>query len=168
MTNNTDLEKLLTNLKVTKFRGFFFKDELHELQQDSSYIINIQSEYDKDGNRNKGTNWVALVLDKKIKVILAVDSAGKNLTPSYDNHDIFLRKGTFYDGPLEVYANGTKYVGTWASNKDYSILDLNIEGVPEFEFYNTVWRFTLKSLDLLKIAPVQNPGQKQLHLKKDQ
>jgi hypothetical protein len=47
-------------------------------------------------------------------------------------------------------------------------LDLNIEGVPEFEFYNTVWRFTLKSLDLLKIAPVQNPGQKQLHLKKEQ
>ena len=112
--------------------------------------------------------FAALVLDKKITVILAVDSAGKNLTPSYDNHDIFLRKGTFYDGPMEVYANGTKYVCTWASNKDYSILDLNIEGVPEFEFYNTVWRFTLKSLDLLKIAPVQNPGQKQLHLKKDQ
>ena len=111
--------------------------------------------------------FAALVLDKKIKAILAVDSSGNNLTPDYDNHDIFLRKGTFYDGPLDIYANGTKYVGTWESNKDYSLLDLSIEGRPEFEFYNTLWRFTLKSLDLLKIAPVQNPGQKQLHLKKE-
>ena len=111
--------------------------------------------------------FAALVLDKKIKVILAIDSSGTNLTPQYDNHDIFLRKGTFYDGPLDIFTNGTKYVGTWKSNKDYSILDLSIEGLPEFEFYNTVWRFTLKSLDLLKIAPVQNPGQKQLHLKKE-
>lgn len=111
--------------------------------------------------------FAALVLDKKINVILAIDSSGKNLTPQYDNHDIYLRKGTFYDGPLDIYANGTKYVGTWKSNKDYSILDLSIEGLPEFEFYTTIWRFTLKSIDLLKIAPVQNPGQKQLHLKKE-
>ncbi len=111
--------------------------------------------------------FALLVLDKKIKVILAVDSSGNNLTPTYDNHDIYLRKGTFYDGPLEVYAGGTKYEGTWKSNKDYSILDLDIAGLPEFAFYTTVWRFTMKSLDLLKIAPVQNPGQKQLHLKKE-
>lgn len=110
--------------------------------------------------------FALLVLDKKISVVLAIDSGGSNLTPEYDNHDIFLRKGTFYDGPLEIFANGTKYIGTWASNKDYSILDLKITGIPEFVFYTTVWRFTLKSLDLLKIAPVQNPGQKQLHLKK--
>lgn len=111
--------------------------------------------------------FAALVLDKKIKVILAVDSSGKNITPDYNNHDIYLRKETFYEGPLDIFTNGTKYVGTWKSNKDYSILDLNITGTPEFAFYNTVWRFTHKSLDLLKIAPVQNPGQKQLHLKKE-
>ncbi len=111
--------------------------------------------------------FALLVLDKKIKVILAVDSSGNNLTPTYDNHDIYLRKGTFYDGPLEIFAAGTKYEGTWKSNKDYSILDLEITGLPEFGFYTTVWRFTMKSLDLLKIAPVQNPGQKQLHLKKE-
>jgi hypothetical protein len=110
--------------------------------------------------------FALLVLDKKIRVVLAVDSSGKNITPTYDNHDIFLRKETFYKGPLEVFANGTKYVGTWESNTDYSLLDLKIEGLPEFEFYQTLWRFTQKSIDLLKIAPVQNPGQKQLHLKK--
>lgn len=122
---------------------------------------------DSSGNQEYIEQMFALlVLDKKIQVVLAIDSSGNNLTPTYDNHDIYLRKNTFYDGPLEIFANGTKYVGTWASNKDYSILDLKITGLPEFEFYQTVWRFTLKSLDLLKIAPVQNPGQKQLHLKK--
>jgi hypothetical protein len=110
--------------------------------------------------------FALLVLDKKIRVVLAVDSSGKNITPTYDNHDIFLRKETFYKGPLEIFANGTKYEGTWESNKDYSLLDLKIKGLPEFEFYETLWRFTMKSVDLLRIAPVQNPGQKQLHLKK--
>ena len=65
MTSNTDLEKLLTNLKVSNFQGFYFKDELKELQKNSSYIINIQSEYDKNLNRNTGTHWVALVTDNK-------------------------------------------------------------------------------------------------------
>lgn len=111
--------------------------------------------------------FAAMVLEKKIKVVLAIDSSGKNITPEYDNHDILLRKETFYDGPLDIFANGTKYVGTWKCNKDYSILELNITGLSEFGFYNTVWRFTQKSLDLLKIAPVQNPGLKQLHLKKE-
>ena len=30
-----------------------------------NYIINLQSEFDSNGNRNNGTHWVALVTDKK-------------------------------------------------------------------------------------------------------
>ena len=41
MTSNTDLQKLLNNLKVNNFVGCYFKDELKELQKGSSYIINL-------------------------------------------------------------------------------------------------------------------------------
>ena len=65
MTSNTDLQKLLNNLKVNNFVGCYFKDELHELKPNSSYIINLQSEYDKNGNRNNGTHWCAIVTDNR-------------------------------------------------------------------------------------------------------
>ena len=69
MTSNTDLEQLLKNLKITNFQGCYFKDELNELKPSSSYIINLQSEYDKNLNRNNGTHWVALVTDNKHNAI---------------------------------------------------------------------------------------------------
>ena len=122
---------------------------------------------DTSGNKEYMEQMFALlVLDKKFMIKLAIDSAGINLTDTYDEHEIYLRKETFYKGPLEIYADGTRYDGTWESNDDYSRLNLEIEGLPEFEYYNTLWRFTHKSLDILKIAPVENPGQKQLHLVK--
>lgn len=122
---------------------------------------------DTSGNREYMEQMFALlVLDKKFIIKLAIDSAGNNLTNTYDQHEIFLRKETFYKGPMEIYADGTRYDGYWESNDDYSKLNLEIEGLPEFHFYNTLWRFTHKSLDLLKIAPVENPGQKQIHLVK--
>ena len=64
MTSNTDLEELLKNLKITNFQGCYFKDELNELKPSSSYIINLQSEYDKNGNRNNGTHWCAIVTNR--------------------------------------------------------------------------------------------------------
>ena len=78
MTSNTDLQKLLTNLKVNNFVGCYFKDELHELKPNSSYIINLQSEFDSNGNRNNGTHWVALVTDNKHNSIY-FDSFGTSL-----------------------------------------------------------------------------------------
>ena len=69
MTSNTDLEELLKNLKITNFQGCYFKDELNELKPNSSYIINLQSEYDKNGNRNGGTHWCALVTDNRNNAI---------------------------------------------------------------------------------------------------
>jgi hypothetical protein len=69
MTSNTDLEELLKNLKITNFQGCYFKDELNELKPNSSYIINLQSEFNDKGNRNNGTHWVALVTDNRSNAI---------------------------------------------------------------------------------------------------
>lgn len=106
------------------------------------------------------------VLNSANIITLAVDSSGNNITPSYQDETIYLRKNTYYDGPLEIFAGGTKYTGTWKSNSDYSTLELKITGRPEFAFFESPWRFTYKSLTLLKLAPIQNPGQKVLHLEK--
>ena len=106
------------------------------------------------------------VLNSANIITLAVDSAGNNITPQYQDEVIYLRKNTYYDGPLEIFTGGTKYTGTWKSNSDYSTLELKIAGRPEFAFFESPWRFTYKSLTLLKLAPIQNPGQKALHLQK--
>jgi hypothetical protein len=108
----------------------------------------------------------AMVLNQPVRIILAVDSSGNNITPNYQDMVIYLRKETYYNGPLEILAKGTKHMGTWKSNSDYSRLDLSITGLPEFAFFDKTWRFTYKSQTLLKIAPVLNPGKKTLHLEK--
>jgi hypothetical protein len=92
------------------------------------------------------------------------DTGGNNITPDFSDMVIYLRKETFYNGPVEILANGTKYVGTWSSNYDYSFLDLNIEGLPQFKFFEKTWRFKYKSLDLLILVPRSNPLKKEMHL----
>lgn len=106
------------------------------------------------------------VLNQPIRIILAVDSAGENVTQKYSEMQIYLRKETYYKGPLEIITNGTKYVGRWSTDADYYLLDFEIEGIPEFEFFKKTWRFTYKSFDLLIIAPYKKPGKKTLHLEK--
>lgn len=106
------------------------------------------------------------VLNSANVITLAIDSSGNNITQQYLDETIYLRKNTYYDGPLEIFAGGTKYTGTWKSNSDYSTLTLQIAGRPEFAFFESPWRFTYKSLTLLKLAPISNPGQKVMHLEK--
>lgn len=106
------------------------------------------------------------VLNSANIITLAVDSSGNNVTPQYQDEVIYLRKNSYYDGPLEIFTGGTKYTGTWKSNSDYSTLELKISGRPEFAFFESPWRFTYKSLTLLKLAPIQNTGQKTLHFQK--
>ena len=43
--------------------GWFNKDTLKEIKSNSSYILNLNSELDEDGNRNKGSLWTALCVD---------------------------------------------------------------------------------------------------------
>ena len=106
------------------------------------------------------------VLNQPTHIIYASDSAGVNLTPNYQDEIIYLRKETYYQGPLEIYLGSNKYVGTWKSNSDYSTLELSITGRPEFDFFLSPWRFTYKSATLLKLAPVANPGKKELYIQK--
>jgi hypothetical protein len=106
------------------------------------------------------------VLNSANVITLAVDSSGNNITQQYLDETIYLRKNTYYDGPLEIFAGGTKYTGTWKANSDYSTLTLNIEGRSEFAFFSSPWRFTYKSLTMLKLVPISNPAQKVLHLEK--
>ncbi len=106
------------------------------------------------------------VLNQPVRITLAVDSSGNNITPSYSEMEIYLRKETYYKGPLEILINGTKYVGTWDTDADYYLLNLNIEGIPEFEFFKKTWTFAYKSIDLLKIVPYIKPGKKIIHLEK--
>jgi hypothetical protein len=106
------------------------------------------------------------VLNQPVKITLAVDSSGTNLTPSYSEMEIYLRKETYYKGPLEILVNGTKYVGTWDTDADYYLVNFNIEGMPEFEFFKKTWTFTYKSMNLLKIVPYRKPGRKIIHLEK--
>lgn len=104
------------------------------------------------------------VLNKATRIKLAIDTGGNNITPDFSDMVIYLRKETFYNGPLEILANGTKYVGTWSSNYDYSFLDLAIEGMPQFKYFEKTWRFKYKSLDLLILVPRSNPIKKEMHL----
>lgn len=104
------------------------------------------------------------VLNKATRIKLAIDTGGTNITPDFSDMVIYLRKETFYNGPVEILANGTKYVGTWSSNYDYSFLDLSIEGLPQFKYFEKTWRFKYKSLDLLILVPRSNPLKKEMHL----
>ncbi len=104
------------------------------------------------------------VLNRATRIKLAIDTGGINITPDFSDMVIYLRKETFYNGPVEILANGTKYIGTWSSNYDYSFLDLSIEGLPQFKYFEKTWRFKYKSLDLLILVPRSNPLKKEMHL----
>lgn len=108
------------------------------------------------------------VLNSPVIVTQALDTGGINITSQFSDEIITLKKNTYYDGPLEILAGGILYKGTWKANSDYSTLDLNITGKPEFDFYVTsgTWRFTYKSLNILRLAPVLNPLKKSLELQK--
>ncbi len=106
------------------------------------------------------------VLNSPVIITSAIDTAGNNITAQYQDEIITLKKKTYYDGPLEILAGGTLYTGTWKSNSDYSTLELSITGKPEFEFFLSPWRFTYKSLTILRLAPITNPLKKTLELQK--
>jgi hypothetical protein len=48
-------------MKIKKFKGCFYKDQLKEIQPNSSYILNLNSESDE--KKISGSYWVALVID---------------------------------------------------------------------------------------------------------
>ena len=46
--------------------GCYWKDELQpsDLKQNTNYIINLESEFDEDGNPNAGSHWTCLCISK--------------------------------------------------------------------------------------------------------
>ena len=63
MLSNFDIDLLVKKLGIKNFQGCFYKDKLKEIKSNSSYILNLNSEFDENGNRNKGSHWVALCVD---------------------------------------------------------------------------------------------------------
>jgi len=63
MLSNHDIDELVTKTGISNFKGCFYKDKLKTIQPNSSYIINLNSELDEHGNVNKGSHWVALVIN---------------------------------------------------------------------------------------------------------
>ena len=63
MLSNFDVDDLVVKMNITNFKGCYYKDLLKKVEPNSSYIINLNSEYDEDNKRNGGSHWVALVID---------------------------------------------------------------------------------------------------------
>ena len=76
MLPNHDISSLVEKLNIPNFRGCFYRDKLKTIQPKSSYIINLNSELDEHGNRNKGSHWVALLTDD-MKQCIYFDSYGE-------------------------------------------------------------------------------------------
>ena len=76
MLSNHDIDELVTKMGISNFRGCFYKDKLKSVQPNSSYIINLNSELDKKGNRNTGSHWCCLVTDD-MKQCIYFDSYGE-------------------------------------------------------------------------------------------
>ena len=63
MLSNFDVDDLVVKMNIPNFKGCYYKDLLKKVEPNSSYIINLNSEYDEDNKRNGGSHWVALVID---------------------------------------------------------------------------------------------------------
>jgi hypothetical protein len=77
MLSNYDIQELVVKMNIPNFRGCYYKDALKKIQPNSSYIINLNSELDENGNVNKGSHWVALITDDMKKAIY-FDSYGES------------------------------------------------------------------------------------------
>ena len=84
MLSNFDIDLLVKKLGIKNFQGCFYKDKLKEIKSNSSYILNLNSEFDENGNRNKGSHWVALCVDDDKQGIYFVTKGDNNyLKDSY-------------------------------------------------------------------------------------
>jgi hypothetical protein len=76
MLSNHDIDELVKKMDIKNFKGCFYKDKLKKIQPNSSYIINLNSELDENGNRNGGSHWTCLVTDD-MKRAFYMDSYGE-------------------------------------------------------------------------------------------
>jgi len=76
MLSNFDLDELVIKMGINNFKGCFYKDTLKKIEPSSSYIINLNSEFNEKNERNAGSHWVALITDDLQKAIY-FDSYGE-------------------------------------------------------------------------------------------
>jgi len=76
MLSNFDLDELVIKMGIPDFKGCFYKDTLKKIESSSSYIINLNSEFNEKNERNAGSHWVALITDD-IKKAIYMDSYGE-------------------------------------------------------------------------------------------
>jgi hypothetical protein len=78
MLSNYEISFLVTKMSISNFKGCFYKDKLKKIQPNSSYIINLKSELDANGNRNYGSHCVALVIHDMKQGIYLIVMANEN------------------------------------------------------------------------------------------
>ena len=76
MLSNHDITSLVIKMNIPNFKGCFYKNTLKKVEPNSSYIINLNSELDENGNRNSGSHWTCLVTDD-VKRAIYFDSYGE-------------------------------------------------------------------------------------------
>ena len=81
MLSNFDIDELVNKLDIPNFKGCFYKDKIKSIEPNSSYIINLHSEFNEKNERNTGSHWVAL-LTNDIKQAIYFGSYGKKRTNS--------------------------------------------------------------------------------------
>jgi len=76
MLSNLDIDVLVVKMGIPNFKGCYYKDTLKKIEPNSSYIINLNSEYNEKNERNKGSHWIALITDD-LKKAIYFDSYGE-------------------------------------------------------------------------------------------
>ena len=76
MLSNFDISELIDKMGIKNFKGCFYKDTLKKIEPSSSYIINLNSEFNEKNERNAGSHWVALISDD-LKKAIYMDSYGE-------------------------------------------------------------------------------------------
>lgn len=104
------------------------------------------------------------VIGSDFVVSLAKDSSS-DITSLYNGYKFVLLKTDLYHGPLKGTNGSKEYSGTWATNSDYSKLDISLpDSVPGFPFLSRSWRFTKKTNPTLELAPWGSSAPLVLHM----
>ena len=54
MLSNHDISELVVKMGINNFKGCYYKDTLKKVEPNSSYIINLNSEYYEKNEKTKG------------------------------------------------------------------------------------------------------------------
>ena len=76
MLSNHEILVLVEKLNIPNFKGCYYKDTLKKVEPNSSYIINLNSDYNEKNEGNTGSHWVAISTNDMKQAIYS-DSYGE-------------------------------------------------------------------------------------------